>query len=85
MALENISNVSEVCSGMLRIVPRELHISKFSNPPPPLPTNNVSKSVWLDLSPKDYQNRGDDTKNYKIVLGENPPLPNQPIRIQWIS
>ena len=69
MALENISNVPEVCSGMLRIVPRELHISKFSNPSaPPLPTNNVSKSVWLDLSPQDYQNRGEDTKNYKIVL-----------------
>ena len=45
MALENISNVPEVCSGMLIIVPRELHISKFSNPSPPLPTNNVSKSV----------------------------------------
>ena len=46
MALENISNVPEVCSGVLIIVPRELHISKFSNPSPrPLPTNNVSKSV----------------------------------------
>ena len=51
MALENISNVPEVCS--------------------PLPTNNVSKSVWLDLSPKDYQNRGEDTKN---CLGGEPPF-----------
>ena len=34
----------------------------------------VSNFVWLDLSPKDDQNRGEDT---------NPP--KQPITIQWIS
>ena len=34
---------------------------------------NSSKFVWLDLSPKDDQNRGEDTKISKIFLGENPP------------
>ena len=29
MALENISNVPEVCSGMLRIAPRAHHIQNF--------------------------------------------------------
>ena len=43
----------------------------------------VSKFVWLDLSPKDDQNRGEDTNISKIFLGENPP--KQPITIQWIS
>ena len=33
----------------------------------------VSKFVWLDLSPKDDQNRGEDTKISKKFLGENPP------------
>ena len=32
----------------------------------------VSKFVWLDISPKDDQNRGEDTNISKIVLGENP-------------
>ena len=43
----------------------------------------VSKFVWLDLSHKDDQNRGENTNISKIFLGENPP--KQPITIQWIS
>ena len=32
----------------------------------------MSKLVWLDLSHKDDQNRGEDTNISKIFLGENP-------------
>ena len=34
--------------------------------------NKVSKCVWLDLSPEDDQNRGEDIKISKIFLGETP-------------
>ena len=34
--------------------------------------NKVSKFVWLDLSPEDDQNRGEDIKISKNLLGETP-------------
>ena len=37
MTLENISNVPEVCSGMLRIALRALHIPKFLRGGPQTP------------------------------------------------
>ena len=50
--------------------------------------HKVSKFVCLDLSPKDDQNRGEDTKISNKKLGENPPPPlpssKQPITIQYI-
>ena len=51
MALENIYNVPEVCSGMLRIAPRALQILNFQ-PPPPLLTFILNASgVSLALCP----------------------------------
>ena len=52
MAIENISNVPEVCSGMLRIAPRALHIPHSlgggpPNPPPYLPPSASGLSVAL--------------------------------------
>ena len=73
MALENIS---EVCSDMLRIAPGALHIQTFLGGGPPKPPS---------LPPIKCQNCSEDTKISIIFLGENPPLPKQPITIQWIS
>ena len=41
--------------------------------------NKVSKFVWLDLSPEDDQNRGEDIKFQKKFSTK------QPITIQWTS
>ena len=50
MALENISYVPEVCSGMLRIAPRALHIQHFLGgcPPSPSPYHPPEMPVALD-------------------------------------
>ena len=47
MALENISNVPEVCSGMLRIAPKTLHIQNFLGGGPfrSFPQHSVGISV----------------------------------------
>ena len=61
---------------MLRIAPGALHIQTFLGGGPAKPPS---------LPPIKCQNCSEDTKIYIIFLGENPPLPNQPITIQWIS
>ena len=59
MALENISNVPEVCSGMLRIDPGALHIQIFfllnypqtpnrTDPPPPLGPSYFDQDEWFE-------------------------------------
>ena len=63
MALENISNLPDVCSGMLRIAPRPLQIINFlaggpPTPPPPPRTFPPSRTFCHLTPPPPGKNPG---------------------------